>query len=65
MRIHFYISIEELENLNRMINGKKDDTCRPFLIASSYFEDSIHTDISYDNYVMLNDSNLIYRIISL
>ncbi len=65
MRIHFYIHAEELEYLNKIINGKLEVGEYQISIAPSYFENSYLVDISYDDFVRLNDKNTFTTLISL
>jgi len=65
MRIHFYVHIEELEYLNKIIYGKMEAGEYRVSISPAYFEGSYLVDISYDDFVRLNDTNQFSTLISL
>jgi len=65
MRIHFYVHTEELEYLNTIIKDNMETGEYPVSIAPTYFENSYLIDISYDDYVRLNDNNTFTTLISL
>jgi hypothetical protein len=57
MKIHFYIHEGELEYLDKIIKGKLDAELYPITISQTYFKDSYLVDISYSDFVRLNDKN--------
>lgn len=65
MRIHFYIHIEELEYLNKIIKGELEAGEYHVSISSNYFENSYLVDISYEDFTRLNDNNTFISLISL
>lgn len=65
MRIHFYIHAEELEYLNKILNGKMEADEYQISISPSYFDNSYHVDVSYEDFVRLNDNNTFTTLISL
>lgn len=65
MRIHFYIHAEELEYLNKIIKGTLEAGEYQVSIAPHYFENSYLVDISYDDFIRLNDNNTFTSLISL
>lgn len=65
MRIHFYVHIDELEYLNKIINGKMEVDEYQISISPNYFENSYWIGISYDDFVRLNDNNTFTTLISL
>lgn len=65
MRIYFYIHVNELEYLNNIISGKVETGEYQVSISPSYFEGSYLVDISYDDFVRLNDTNQFSTLISL
>lgn len=65
MKIHFYIHEGELEYLDKIIKGKLDAEMYPITISPTYFKDSYLIDISYSDYVRLNDKNTFISLISL
>jgi hypothetical protein len=65
MRIHFYIHIEELEYLNKILHGKMEAGEYRVSISPMYFENSYLIDISYDDFVRLNDNDQFSTLISL
>lgn len=65
MRIHFYIHAEELEYLNKIIKGTLEAGEYQVSIAPYYFENSYLVDISYDDFIRLNDNNTFTSLISL
>lgn len=65
MRIHFYVHVEELEYLNKIINGKIEADEYQISIAQSYFDNSQLVSISYEDFVRLNDNNTFTTLISL
>jgi len=65
MKIHFYIHEGELEYLDKIIKGKLDAELYPITISPTYFKDSYLIDISYSDYVRLNDKNTFISLISL
>lgn len=65
MRIHFYIHTEELEYLNKILCGKMEAGEYQISIAPTYFENSYLVDISYNDFVRLNDSDTFTTLISL
>lgn len=65
MRIHFYVHVDELEYLNKILTEKIDmDACQ-ISIAPTYFENSYLVDISYDVFMILKDNNVFTTLISL
>lgn len=65
MRIHFYIHVEELEYLNKILQGKMEAGEYQISIAPCYFDNAYLVDISYDDFVRLNDNNTFTTLISL
>lgn len=65
MRIHFYVHTEELEYLNKIIQGKTEAGEYRVSVSPTYFKDSYLVDISYDDFVRLNDNNQLDSLISL
>ena len=65
MRIHFYIHVGELEYLNKIIKGEMDADDYQISIAPHYFENSYLVDISYEDFIRLNDNNTFTSLISL
>lgn len=65
MRIHFYVHSGELEYLDKIIKGKLDANGYPVSISPTYFKDSYLVDISYSDFVRLNDKNTFISLISL
>jgi len=57
MKIHFFIHVEELEYLNKIINGKLEADEYKITISQTYFKDSYLVSISYSDFVRLNDKN--------
>lgn len=65
MRIHFYVHIGELEYLNKILCGKVESDEYQISISSNYFENSYLVDISYNDFIRLNDNNTFTTLISL
>ena len=65
MRIYFYIHNEELEYLNKIINGKMETGEYQISISPNYFDNSYYVSISYNDFVRLNDNNTFTTLISL
>jgi hypothetical protein len=65
MRIHFYIHVNELEYLNKIIKNEMETREYQVSISPSYFDNSYLVDISYDDFIRLNDSNTFNTLISL
>jgi hypothetical protein len=65
MRIHFYVHIEELEYLNKIIYGNMEAGEYRVSISPTYFKGSYLVDISYTDFVRLNDNNQLSTLISL
>jgi hypothetical protein len=65
MRIHFYVHLEELEYLNKILQGKMEADEYQVSIAPCYFDNSYLVDISYEDFVRLNDNNTFTTLISL
>lgn len=65
MKIHFYIHSEELEYLDKIIKGKLNAERYPITISPTYFKDSYLVDISYSDFVRLNDQKTFISLISL
>jgi len=65
MRIHFYVHVEELEYLNKIIHGKMEADEYRVSISPMYFVDSYLVDITYDDFVRLKDNNQLDTLISL
>lgn len=65
MRIHFYVHVDELEYLNKILTEKIDMDAYQISIASTYFENSYLVDISYDVFTILKDNNVFITLISL
>jgi hypothetical protein len=65
MRIHFYVHVEELEYLNKILAEKIEAGEYQISIAPTYFENSYLVDISYDDFIRLNDNNTFTTLISL
>ena len=65
MRIHFYVHVEELEYLNKIIQGKMEADEYRVSISPMYFADSYLIDIEYDDFVRLKDNNQLDTLISL
>jgi hypothetical protein len=63
MRIHFYIHIEELEYLNKILHSKMEAQEYRVSISPMYFENSYLVDIS--DFVRLNDNYQFSTLISL
>ncbi len=65
MRIHFYIHVEELEYLNKILTEKMEADEYQISIAPTYFENSYLVDISYNDFIRLKDNNAFTTLISL
>ena len=65
MKIYFYVHSGELEYLDKIIKGKLDAETYPVTISPIYFKDSFLVDISYSDFVRLNDKNTFISLISL
>ena len=65
MRVHIYVHAEELEYLNKIIKGKAEAGEYKVSISPIYFKDSYLVDISYTDFVRLNDKNTFISLISL
>lgn len=65
MKIYFYVHSGELEYLDKIIKGKLDAETYPVTISPAYFKDSYLVDISYTDFVRLNDKNTFISLISL
>lgn len=65
MKIYFYVHSGELEYLDKIIKGKLDAETYPVTISPKYFKDSFLVDISYSDFVRLNDKNTFISLISL
>lgn len=65
MRIHFYIHVNELEYLNKILCANLEFEEYQLSIASNYFENSYLVDISYNDFVRLNDNDIFTTLISL
>ena len=65
MKIYFYVHAGELEYLDKIIKGKLDAEAYPVTISPTYFKDSYLVDISYSDFVRLNDKNTFISLISL
>lgn len=65
MKIHFYVHVEELEYLDKIIKGKLNAELYPITVSPTYFKDSYLIDISYSDFVRLNDKNTFISLISL
>lgn len=65
MRVYFYILIEELEYLNKILRGELDADEYKVSILHEYFEGSILTSLPYEDWVRLNDQETFTTLISL
>lgn len=65
MKIHFYVHANELETLNKLIKGKLDTEKYKVTVSPIYFKDSYLIDISYSDFVRLNDQKIFTSLISL
>ena len=65
MKIHFYVNVNELETLNKLIKGKLDTEKNKVTISPVYFKDSYLIDIPYYDFVRLNDQKIFTSLISL
>lgn len=65
MRIQFYVHLEELEYLNKILQGKMEAGEYQISISPCYFDNSYLVDISYEDFVRLNDNNTFTTLISL
>lgn len=65
MNLHFYIHIEELEYLDKILKGKLEAEEYKITISPIYFKDSYLVVISYSDFVRLNDKNTFISLISL
>lgn len=65
MRILFYVNINELEYLNKIIKSKMFESEYQITISPNYFESSYLVDIPYDDFVRLSDNNTFNTLISL
>ena len=62
MRVHFYISAEEIDKLKKLIKGEDLD---PVKIQYNSHADWLMISISYDEYVKLTDSEKLLTIIAI
>lgn len=65
MRIHFYVHLDELEYLNKILQGKMEVGEYQVSIAPCYFDNSYLVDIPYDDFIRLNDNKSFTTLISL
>jgi hypothetical protein len=66
MRVHFYIIQSDIYVLNKLLEKERiEPGGEPIKIAANYFKGSYMVDISHDEYVRLNDNELLISLLSL
>jgi hypothetical protein len=66
MRVHFYIIQSDIYGLNKLLQKEQiEPGSEPIKIAANYFEGSYMVDISHDEYVRLNDNELLISLLLL
>jgi len=64
MRVYIYIQNENLESLNKVLSDSNNIPDEPILVSFEPKQGSVMVSLNYDQYVYLNDNDLINTLIS-
>lgn len=64
MRVYIYIQNENLESLNTLLSDSNNIPDEPILVSFEPKKGSVMVSLNYDQYVYLNDNDLINTLIS-
>jgi len=64
MRVYIYIQNENLESLNKVLSDSNNIPDEPILVSFEPKQGSVMISLNYDQYVYLNDNDLINTLIS-
>lgn len=64
MRVYIYTQNENLESLNKVLSDSNNIPDEPILVSFEPKQGSVMVSLNYDQYVYLNDNDLINTLIS-
>lgn len=65
MKIYYYVDKFSLEALAKLIKGEGVEEGTTIRVSNHHFKNSVLTSISYDDYILLKDHDLLEELIEL